>query len=645
MAKSILIDASRENETRVALLDGEHIEEFGLETRAKSRIVGNVYLAKVVRVEAALQAVFVEYGGDRHGFLPFAEIHPDYFVIPIGDREEDIPDEPEEDPSEDVDMSDIPGMEMADAADDPAPDSGVGEDDREEEADPPRVRRRRRYKVQEVIRSSQLLLVQVSKDERGKKGAALTTYISLAGRYCVLMPNSRRSSGGVSNKITNKADRKRLKDVAEELEIPPSAGLIFRTAGARRTKAEIKTDFEYLVGQWNRIKRLTLDSIAPALIHTEAGIIKRTIRDLYSSAVEAVQVDGANGFKVASEFMASIIPDDAHKVTLHEGPMRLFEERKLEASLDDLLKPTIGLPSGGYIVIGITEALTAVDVNSGRSVQQGTLEDTALQTNLEAAREVARQLRLRQLAGLVVIDFVDMDKSEHNRQVEKTLKECVKQDRARIQIGRISQFGLIEMTRQRMRPSLHEMVAMPCPTCHGGGWVRSPHSAALQMLNRVETEVRNSDVQDVQVKVSPDLAATLINEFRGLVDDLEARLAITLRVDVQLGFSIAQFELVEQPPPLPRRGGGPRRHRSGGRHADDRSTETRSSRAGGQQRPSQPSRTGDETDEPSADGNTTNRRPRRRRGTRRRTVSTAAREDGAMAAPAEGDAAARQETI
>ena len=647
MAKNLLIDASHADETRVVLLDGEHVEEFGVETRAKARIAGNIYLAKVIRVEAALQAVFVDYGGERNGFLPFPEIHPDYYVIPVGDRDEAIEDDsadPQEPAASESTDGDIPGMEIV--SDQDEEEEGSAQDllpdtDHDGDADEKTKNRlRRRYKIQEVIRHSQLLLVQVAKDERGGKGAALTTYISLAGRYCVLMPNSRRNSGGVSNKITNKADRKRLKDVAEELEIPPSAGLIFRTAGARRTKAEIKTDFEYLVGQWNLIRRLTLESLAPALIHTEAGIIKRTIRDIYSSDVQSVCVEGHDGFKTASDFMSSIIPSDAGKVQLHGGPDGLFESRNLEGVLEGLSDPVVPLPSGGHIVIGITEALIAIDVNSGRSVKQGTLEETALQTNLEAAREVARQLRLRELAGLIVIDFVDMDKTEHNRQVEKTLKESVKNDRSKIQMGRISQFGLIEMTRQRLRPSLHEMIGLPCSDCNGSGWMRSPHSIALKLLSQAESEARRARKGDILCRVAPGLATVLLNDLRSVIDDLESRCDVRLRLEIDATLSTSAFEI--RVPRSPKRSGSKRQDRqtAHARSGNSAHSEQRQSRSGGAQRQSKHqgssgeaeqsdtrSQSGDRADggetPPETGSESSGRSRRRRRGSRRRSSGQA----------------------
>ncbi len=643
MTKRMLIDATHAEETRVVVLDGNRLEDFDVETSTKRQIKGNIYLARVVRVEPSLQAAFIEYGGNRHGFLAFGEIHPDYYQIPIADRQrllamqvqeardeaardeaEDTLEAPvaaeaagaeppseaapppetlaetpieahaephvtpesaghatDDTPPEPLAASAMPAAILADrlageaiaSADEPVP-SGDGEDadgtgeraageeqaasdeapsgeggldevasdapppetvggdaDGADGADEMRERRipprfLRNYKIQEVIHRRQILLVQVIKEERSNKGAALTTYISLAGRFCVLMPNSPRG-GGISRKITSAADRRRLKDIVGEFEIPDTMGLIVRTAGANRPKPEIKRDCEYLLRLWDDIRETTMRSVAPALIYEEASLIKRAIRDVYSRDLDEVVVDGEAGFQAAHEFMRMLMPTHARKVIAwrDDGPggQSLFARHQVEAQLDAMLSPTVPLRSGGYLVINQAEALVAIDVNSGRSTRERNIEDTALRTNMEAAEEVARQLRLRDLAGLIVIDFIDMESKKHNAMVERRLKEALKGDRARIQIGHISHFGLLEMSRQRLRPSLAETSLVTCPHCGGLGHVRSTENAALHVLRSIDEEGAKRRAGEILVHVAGAVAFYILNHKRDRLGEIEQR--------------------------------------------------------------------------------------------------------------------------
>ncbi len=690
MTKRMLIDATHAEETRVVVLDGNRLEDFDVETSTKRQLKGNIYLAKVVRVEPSLQAAFVEYGGNRHGFLAFGEIHPDYYQIPVADRqrliemqaedarreeeeedraaeaadgaadgptmaepphpfdaeageaatmpaengshgdagEEPTPDafadpgEPEattdhwgahdaaqpaaiagetvsapletleppthapwaaaetdaasDEPNHPADVTAIAGApdvddeehpteaaaeasevgysaeadahaddqahgdSFAEAATDNGDESGYhaepipeqpppetvggegdGTEDRNERRIPPRFLRN--YKIQEVIKRRQILLVQVVKEERGTKGAALTTYLSLAGRFSVLMPNSPRG-GGISRKITSATDRRRLKEVMTELAIPQGMGLIVRTAGANRPKPEIKRDCEYLLRLWDDIREHTLKSVAPALIYEEASLIKRAIRDVYSRDIDEIQVDGEEGWRAAHEFMRMLMPSHAKKVQLwRNGGQPLFSKHQVEAQLDAMLHPTVQLRSGGYLVINQTEALVAIDVNSGRSTRERGIEETALRTNLEAVDEVARQLRLRDLAGLIVIDLIDMEAKKHNAMVERRLKEALKNDRARIQVGHISHFGLMEMSRQRLRPSLAETSFIACPHCGGTGHVRSTESAAIHVLRGIEEEGAKRRAAEIVVYASPPVALYILNHKRDRLGEIETR--------------------------------------------------------------------------------------------------------------------------
>ncbi len=654
----MLIDATHAEETRVVVVDGNKVEEFDFESENKRQLAGNIYLAKVTRVEPSLQAAFVDYGGNRHGFLAFSEIHPDYYQIPVADREalmeeerayaeaqrardEGEDEEPKSKPkrtrsrsktraqkatSEDVvetreASAEISGMETIDLSEDEAdlaevPEAtspmetvsatpveepveeaqaeaaeaigsdateedddtadvdaeddeeddelsapekdetieSVSEEDDQEDIRPVRKPRPRRYKIQEVIKVRQVLLVQVVKEERGNKGAALTTYLSLAGRYCVLMPNTARG-GGISRKITNAVDRKKLKEIAAELDVPTGAGLIVRTAGAKRTKSEIKRDYEYLQRMWEQIRELTLKSIAPAKIYEEGDLIKRSIRDLYSREIDEVLVEGERGYRIAKDFMKMIMPSHAKNVKNYQDQLPLFARYQVESYLGGMFNPTVQLKSGGYIVIGVTEALVAIDVNSGRATKESSIEETALKTNLEAAEEVARQLRLRDLAGLIVIDFIDMDERKNNAAVEKRLKDKLKTDRARIQVGRISGFGLLEMSRQRLRPGMIEATTAPCPHCHGTGLIRSDDSMALSILRQIEEEGTRRRSREVLVKCPVDIANYLMNQKREHIAQIEGRYGLSVRIEgdvtlVSPDFTMEKFKTASRAIPV-----------------------------------------------------------------------------------------------
>jgi ribonuclease E len=521
MSKTMLIDAAHPEETRVVVLAGNQIDDFDFESASKKQIRGNIYLAKVTRVEPSLQAGFVEYGGNRHGFLAFGEIHPDYYQIPAADREALLAEEAEQ------------------AALD---EEGDGDDEQV------RARRaaQRRYKIQEVIRRRQIMLVQAVKEERGNKGAALTTYLSLAGRYCVLMPNTPRG-GGISRKITAVGDRKRLKSVISELEVPKGMGLIIRTAGAKRTKIEIKRDYEYLLRLWDDIRERTMKSIAPSLIHEEDNLVKRAVRDLYDKDVDAILVEGEEAYREAKDFIKMLMPSHAKKVQQYKAATPLFSRMKVESQLESIHSPIVQLRSGGYIVINQTEALVAIDVNSGRSTRERSIESTALKTNLEAAEEAARQMRLRDLAGLVVLDFIDMEENRNDRAVEKKMKDALRFDRARVQMGKISGFGLLEISRQRRRTGVLEGSSHICPTCDGTGRVRSPESASLQALRSVEAAVANR--KDCEVALHADIATALylLNEKRDHLTRLVQERGLVVRVFAESDMTPGQyrFEIVE----------------------------------------------------------------------------------------------------
>ncbi|XBQ15538.1 MAG: ribonuclease E/G [Oceanicaulis sp.] len=522
MSRKMLIDAAHPEETRVVVVENNRVEEFDFESASKKPIRGNIYLAKVTRVEPSLQAAFVEYGGNKHGFLAFNEIHPDYYQIPHADREELRKQEAELA----KDFSDSGGSGDGDDEAETLND----EDDLVDEAAKKRRNFMRKYKIQEVIKRRQVLLVQVAKEERGNKGAALTTYLSLAGRYSVLMPNTARG-GGISRKITQAADRKRLKSAVAELDVPGGMGLIIRTAGADRTKAEIKRDYEYLIRLWENIRTTTLESSAPALIYEEGNLVKRVIRDLYDKDIEEVQVEGEEAYKEAKAFMRMLMPSHAKKVQHYKDATPLFLRHQVESQLEAIHSPTAQLKSGGYIVINPTEALVSIDVNSGKSTKERNIEQTALRTNLEAAEEAARQMRLRDLAGLLVIDFIDMDENKNVRQVEKKMKDALKRDRARLQVGRISQFGLLEMSRQRRRTSLVEGSTDTCPHCGGAGHVRSIESSALVALRTLEEEGVRGRTAHARLVCPAEVALYLLNEKRETLNAIEQRYDMRVTVD------------------------------------------------------------------------------------------------------------------
>lgn len=524
MTIRMLIDANHPEETRVAVLDNTRLIELDFEVANKRPIKGNIYLAKVTRVEPSLQAAFVEYGNNRQGFLPFAEIHPDYFRIPIADREALIETEEVESAalSDDTDEAENTGVSGEQDADAPTEAETVTTRDDEDERRP-RHTLKRNYKIQEVIKKRQILLIQVTKEERGNKGAALTTYLSLAGRYCVLMPNSHKG-GGVSRKITDATERRRMKEIMSELELPQGISVILRTAGIDRTKVEIKRDYEYLLRQWDEIRQLTLQSTAPALIYEEGDLIRRSLRDIYQRDTDEIWVEGEEGYKAAKAFMKMLIPSHAKKVQQYKDPVvPLFQRFQVERQIDGILKPVCTLPSGGYLVINQTEALVSIDVNSGKAIRERHIEETALRTNLEAADEVARQLRLRDLAGLLVIDFIDMEDRRNNQNVERRLKDALRADRARIQVGRISGFGLLEMSRQRLRPALGEINTHVCEHCAGTGRVSSVEASALQLLRALEEEGLHNRSAEVKVSVPETIALYLFNHKRAALTELEQR--------------------------------------------------------------------------------------------------------------------------
>ncbi len=550
MAKKMLIDATHDEEVRVAIVDGNRLEEFDSETSTKRQIKGNIYLAKVIRIEPSLQAAFVEFGGNRHGFLPFGEIHPDYFRIPVSDRTAlESGENPLEEAAADV-VSDEKGkakkpkskpkskkakasavtedasvvlQEELEALPSNLDDSGDSGIDLVDEDELPRRPRNYHYKIQEVIKRRQIMLIQVVKEERGNKGAALTTYLSLPGRYCVLMPNAGHRGGGISRKISDGTDRRRLRDILKELEIPDGMSLIVRTAGQERNKLEIRRDFDYLLRLWEDIRETTLKATAPELIYAEGDLIKRSIRDVYNRDIDQILVDGDEAYKAAKAFMKALIPSHTKRVQPYKDATPLFHRHKVEEQVDAMMNPTAKLPSGGSIVINITEALVAIDVNSGRSTRERHIDETALKTNLEAADEIGRQMRLRDLAGLVVIDFIDMSEQKHIQAVEKRLREATCRDRARIQLGHISQFGLLELSRQRLRPSLFETNSSPCHHCRGTGFVRSVESMSLLVLRAIENAGMEGHSAEIAVTVPSGVDLYLLNQKRSSLMAIEAR--------------------------------------------------------------------------------------------------------------------------
>ena len=517
----MLIDAVHPEETRVALVSDGRVDDFDFETAGKEQLRGNIYLAKVTRVEPSLQACFVEYGGNRHGFLAFSEIHPDYYQLPQEDREALLQDAARAAAEEDED--DVDEDRDTDEDDD---DNGEGDSDADEAAaeaaaaKPKPQSSSKRYKIQEVIRRRQVMLVQVVKEERGNKGAALTTFLSLAGRYSVLMPNTPRG-GGISRKITNGADRKRLKEIMSSLDVPNGMGLIVRTAGAKRTKTDIRRDYEYLQKLWDNIRHRTMESIAPCIIHEEGGLVHRAMRDMFDKDIEEVVIQGPSAYREAKDLSKMIMPTQARKVKQWKSAAPLFVSESVEDQLDSIFSPTVQMKSGGYLVINQTEALVAIDVNSGKATKERNIEQTALRTNLEAAEEACRQMRLRDLAGLIVIDFIDMEENKNNRAVEKKLKDCLKIDRARVQCGKISQFGLMEISRQRRRAGVLQATSDPCEVCNGTGRRRSVPSAALQLLRALEARAAGGGLSSITVHAPTEVALYLLNNKREAVTDIE----------------------------------------------------------------------------------------------------------------------------
>jgi ribonuclease E len=558
MTTRMLIDARHREETRVAVVQGNRIEEFDFESAEHKQLKGNIYLAKVTRVEPSLQAAFVDYGGNRHGFLAFSEIHPDYYQIPKEDREallreeaehaaeeealraahaDDDDDHDDEDGDRDHDDDhhdadhdhDDDAHSDSEGDDDDAPARSGRDDNPAEDLRRRRMALRRRYKIQDVIHRRQVLLVQVVKEERGNKGAALTTYLSLAGRYCVLMPNTTHG-GGISRKISNGADRKRLKAIMADLNLPSSMGCIVRTAGLQRTKTEIKRDFDYLARVWDDIRESTLKSTAPALIHQDSDLIKRAIRDIYNKDIDEVMVEGEDGYRHARDFMKLLMPSHVKKVKSYADAVPLYQRYGVEDQLGAMYNPVVQLKSGGYLVINPTEALVSIDINSGRSTREHGIEATAVSTNLEAAREIARQLRLRDMAGLVVIDFIDMESNGNVRKVEKAMKMALADDRARIQVGRISQFGLLEMSRQRLRTGVLEASTRTCPHCEGSGLVRTASSAGLSALRMLEEEAARGRGSRLALRASQEAAFYVLNRKRAELGEIEERYGVTIEI-------------------------------------------------------------------------------------------------------------------
>ena len=578
MSQKMLIDASHNEETRVVVVESQNVEDFDFESLNKSQLSGNIYLAKVTRVEPSLQAAFLDYGGNRHGFLAFSEIHPDYYQIPIEEKKvmdslaksKTSVDKEKSSKSRKISrtktkdkkekpetigvagkkiVSDVVSKEIEENLSDEASvdNEGTGYNFKKTGGDDESLkdellteeaiseeniikRQHRKFRIQEVIKVRQILLIQIVKEERGNKGAALTTYLSLAGRYCVLMPNTPRG-GGISRKITNLTDRKRLKDIANSLSVPQGSGLIVRTAGSNRTKLEIKRDYEYLIRQWEQVRDLTLSSIAPTPIYEEGSLIKRAIRDLYSRSINEILVEGDRGYREAKDYMKMLMPSHAKNVKKYEEKVPLFTKHQVEDRLAAMFNPVVQLRSGGYIVIDVTEALVAVDVNSGRATKESSIEDTALKTNLEAAEELARQIKLRDLAGLIVIDFIDMEDRKNNLAVEKRMKERLKNDRARTQIGRISVFGLLEMSRQRLRPGMIETSTQSCPHCHGTGITRSDDSLSLAILRELEEEGITGNYRSLSLRVPINIANYMLNEKREHIATIEGRYSISIKIE------------------------------------------------------------------------------------------------------------------
>ncbi|MBD5405757.1 ribonuclease E/G [bacterium] len=523
MTKKMLIDATHSEQTRVAIIENNSLEDFELETITKKEIKGNIYLAKVIRVEPSLQSAFVEYGGAKHGFLPFSEIHPDYFQIPIEDKKALLI-------SQDLDDEDKDEEKHTDSS---VETFAEDEDENvERQAEEKRKQLLRQYKIQEVIKSGQILLIQVEKEERGNKGAAITTYISLAGRYCVLMPNSnKRIKYGVSRKIPYGEDRKNLKSILKDLPIPEGMTVIARTAGCNKTYKELLADYNYMINLWNEIRKKTFASTAPALIHEESDLLRRAIRDMYKSEIDEILIEGDEGYKKAIDFAKQIGFDDLKKIKKYNDPAPLFIEYKVEAQLEAVQNPIVKLPSGGYLVINPTEALTAIDVNSGRATKERNIEETAVKTNLEAAQEVGRQLRLRDMGGLVVVDFIDMLEPKHNQAVEQKMREALKKDRAKVQMAKLSQFGLMEISRQRLRPSFLEVSHKVCPHCLGTGLVPSVQTASINLIRHIEEELLKKVSKRIYISIPSDVALYTLNQKRDDILELEERYGTSIIIN------------------------------------------------------------------------------------------------------------------
>ncbi|WP_137754351.1 ribonuclease E/G [Sphingopyxis sp. L1A2A] len=696
MTTRMLIDARHREETRVAVTQGNRIEEFDFESAEHKQLKGNIYLAKVTRVEPSLQAAFIEYGGNRHGFLAFSEIHPDYYQIPKEDREallreeaehaaeaamraeedldelegdvadveyhddddngdrrrdrdDDRDDRDERNDGDDDDRDDRD--DQGDAENGDGEESGEGSEEgregrndrgdrkgrgrgrgngrkgggrgrssrRDEDDSENRMSLRRRYKIQDVIRRRQVMLVQVVKEERGNKGAALTTYLSLAGRYCVLMPNTMHG-GGISRKISNGADRRKLKAMIDELALPPTMGCIVRTAGMSRTKVEIKRDFDYLARLWDEIREKTLESSAPALVHSDSDLVKRAIRDIYHKDIEEVLVEGDEGYKAAKQFMKLLMPSHARRVKQYADPVSLYQRYGVEDQLAGMLNPVVQLKSGGYLVINPTEALVSIDINSGRSTREHNIEQTAVSTNLEAAHEIARQLRLRDMAGLVVIDFIDMDHGSNVRKVERAMKDALKNDRARIQVGRISGFGLMEMSRQRLRTGVLEASTRPCPHCEGTGLVRTASSAGLSALRLIEEEAARGKGSKITLRASQEATFYLLNEKRRELRDIEELYGVSVEILTDGETEGARMAIeVTGPPPTQRRSFAPIapiEDEDDDDYPEDEDAEEAEEEADA--RPARPRERAPEGGESDTDGEGRKRRRRRRRGRRGR---------------------------
>ncbi|MEM9262481.1 MAG: ribonuclease E/G [Pseudomonadota bacterium] len=638
MSKLMLIDAVHPEETRVALATDGRVDDFDFEAEGKQQLRGNIYLAKVTRVEPSLQAAFIEYGGNRHGFLAFSEIHPDYYQLPQEDREallreeaeaaaaaaaedddevdlvEDGDENDDDDALVDAEADEAEETEDASEASDSETD---GSEATERKKTPRRTHPSRRYKIQEVIRRRQVMLVQVVKEERGNKGAALTTYLSLAGRYCVLMPNTPRG-GGISRKISSAADRRRLKTITKSLDVPQGMGLIVRTAGAKRTKTDIKRDFEYLQKLWDKIRDLTLNSIAPTLINEEGNLVHRAMRDLYDKDINEVLVQGPDAYREAKDLAKLLMPSQAKKVKQWKDQSPLFVAKDVESQLDSIFSPVVQLKSGGYLVINQTEALVAIDVNSGKATRGRNIEQTATNTNIEAAEEACRQMRLRDLAGLIVIDFIDMEENKNIRQVEKKLKDCLKLDRARVQHGRISQFGLMEISRQRRRTGVLESSSSPCSSCNGTGRQRSISSAALQLLRAIEARAAGGGFLSLKVEAPGDVAIYLLNNKKEAFIAIEEEAGLAISISSSDAFLPGDFKIEAEKDPKAKR-----RRKSKPLIEGDPDDEEFAAQVAEEDAASEADSAGadigvEDTDSDSGDGEPRRRRRRGRRGGRRR---------------------------